>query len=85
MIHYIYFIYSDGCKDCAKIKIELINILSSIPTGNYNLKMINSTSDEAVDYAIRFGTDEIPFLIVDNELFTVENFDPEYISGLLAD
>ena len=80
----IYSVFAKGCKDCAKMKADLTGLLQGIDSGLFKWDIIDSEDDVAVDLAIEFGLEEIPFTVVDNHPFTIEDFDIDVIRGLIA-
>jgi len=56
----------DGCKDCA-VLLDLINEYVRQKKLEVKIEKIQSVSDEAIDLAVEFDINKIPFAIFENK------------------
>ena len=59
----IVFIYADNCFDCERMRIMLYKAKAETKL-NYNIKDVNSETQEAIDIAIDNGIDDLPACII---------------------
>lgn len=75
----IHFIYSDGCKECKKMRKVITECLY-----NHELIEINSESDEAIDFAVANNITDIPACFMEGKLTQGSKFDEQLIRQTLC-
>ena len=74
MKNLIYFVYSDGCSHCKKVKACIYNYLERTSCVS-DLIELDSESEDALDLAISCGAEEVPFVLVNDNLLLYQDFD----------
>lgn len=70
----IIFIYSDDCKDCIRMKNIILDLIETHK--EIELLTVESSTDKAIEMAIKYGIDDIPGCWVDpRNVICGKNFD----------
>ncbi len=62
----ILFIYSEDCVDCKRMETFLKTATLS---KNINIVHINSESNEAIDFAVKYGIEDLPACVIGDLIF----------------
>ena len=60
------FIYADDCLDCNRMRTFLKMLTDG---SDYVIKEINSDTDEAIDFAVENGIEDIPSCVIGDKVF----------------
>ena len=74
MKNIIYFVYAKGCGNCKTVRACIASYLDRI-NQNCDYFELDSESEEALDLAIAYGAEEIPFVVINDNLLLYHDFE----------
>jgi glutaredoxin len=66
----VFFISADGCLDCKRMRSYLEEISQEF---NIDIIELNSETDEAIDFAVENGIEDIPACVIGNTVMFGKN------------
>ena len=75
----IYFIYAEGCYKCK----EMENVIRKTMSAKSKIIKMECDTEEAVDYAIENGINDLPACVINGIIIQGENFNPDDIKNAI--